>query len=452
MEEKLESIFDSLSTEEAPINGEEGHNKILELIFDGTLQFPEGFTKDDVLQLIESVETPAEFTKDSFVSHYNEIVNILRQEIIPEPEVPDPEDEDVLNLTPDFIAERLSDLQPVEEGSLSFAFTSFAVSEADISDIKELSNFHALFYISLKTNAIYDATPLDGLERLKTLNLSENKLVSFNNIHLPSLEDLDLSQNKFCSVGAFLTPNLLKLNLSQNSISFISPSAFSKLSKLEELDLSQNKLRVFKPDTFAALSSLKVLKLDQNQITALPAGTFHGLSALEDLNIGENSIETVEAFSDLVNLKNLDMHQTAVMKFEDLEVMKEMKNLNSVIFDGTPVASGDTFKSDIILMAPWIESIDEEPITFQDRQDAQELDKERKQQEEQERLEREEAERLAAEEAAEQERGEDGEETTTTTGTEQTTTETHETESGSTEYATESGTYDESATYDSSQV
>ena len=58
-----------------------------------------------------------------FISHYNEIVNILKTEIIPDPEMPDPEDEESLKLTPEFIADRLSDLQPIEEGSLSFAFT-----------------------------------------------------------------------------------------------------------------------------------------------------------------------------------------------------------------------------------------------------------------------------------------------------------------------------------------
>lgn len=440
MEEKLGSIFDAAATEEV-LNGEEGHQKILDLIFDGTLEFPEGFTKDEVLQLIESVETPSEFSKESFIQHYNEILTILRNEIIPEPEIPDPEDEEILRLTPEFIAERLSDLQPIEEGSLSFAFTSFSVSEAEIADIKELSKFHALFYISLKTNAISDATPLNGLERLKTLNLAENKLVSFNKINLPSLQTLNLSQNKFCNVGQFLTPNLVTLNLSQNSICYIAPNAFEKLTKLQELDLSQNKLRTFKPGTFSGLQSLKILKLDQNAITALPEGSLDGLGSVEEINVGENSIEDVNGFAALTNVKKLDMHQTAIMKFEDLSVMKGLKNLNALLFDGTPVASNEAFKSDIILMLPWVESIDEEPISFQDRQDALELDKERKAQEEAERREREEAEREAKE--ANEEKEESNEQPQENAeSTHETTEETQETE-------TASGTYDESATYDS---
>lgn len=443
MEEQIGELFDSLAKEEV-LEGEMGHQKAIDFVM-MKIHFPDDYSREELNYLLEGVDKPEQFSKDQYVQYVTSIITTVKQELVPDPELPDPEDEDVLKLTPDFIAQRLSDLQPIEEGSLSFAFTSFSVAEAEIVDIAALANFKSLFYISLKTNSISSAASLSGLDKLKELYLTENKLVNFDGVNLPALEVLDLSQNKFCALNRFNTPNLKKLNLSQNAIKYISPRAFEQLSKLEELDLSQNKLKDFKIGTFAYLASLKVLKLDQNAITELPSVLFAGMDNLENLNLGENQIEKFPALEDLPALKILDVHSTAIQTLDDLKVLTGLKNMNTIVFDGTPVTSADNFKSDIILMMPWLEKIDEEPITFADRQDALNLDKERKEAEEQARREREEAEKeaAAAAAAASETTEKDGttEETQDTTATE----ETQETTTGD-----ETATYDETGTYESS--
>lgn len=400
MEEKLGNLFDEIASDES-LDGKDGREKIMEIIFNEN-RFPEGFSKDDVNAMIESIEIPESYTKDSFIAQFNDILTLLKTELIPDIEKPDPEDEELLRLNKEFIAERLSDLQQIKGGGLTFALTSFNVVEADIADISELSDFHSLFQISLRANSISDASPLNGLKSLKELNISENKLVTFENIELTELINLDLSQNKFCNIGsALLLPKLKILNLSQNSIMYISPSAFSRLTELEQLDLSQNKLSKFRNGVFENLSNLKNLDISQNQFTIIEKGSLNGLEKLEQINVGENPIEDIIGFESLTSVKIVDMHGSAIGSIDNIKVCTELKCMQTIILEGSPIQSLDTFKSDIILLLPWLEKIDEDEITFQDRQDALELDKERK---EAERLEREEAERLEREEAERRER------------------------------------------------
>ena len=88
---------------------------------------------------------------------------------------------------------------------------------------------------------------------------------------------------------------------------------------------------------------------------------------------------------------------------DDLKPLIDLKCLKSVNLDGAPVEGVDTFKSDMILMLPWLETIDDESISFSDRQEAIALDEERKAEAERIRLEEEQAakERAAAEEEEE---------------------------------------------------
>ena len=372
---EIESFFDTNSNEES-LDGKIGSKKVLDLLFNQVLKLPEGFTIEDLSSMIDGIEVPTEFTKETFLTYYNDCIQMVKNDLIPEPEKIEG-DEELLPLTPNFIAERLSDLQELGGENLSFAFTSFIVHEADISDVTELNSFHSLNYISLKNNKINNIISLSGLSNLTELYLNENKIVTFNNINLPKLKILDLTHNKICNIENLNLPNLQKLILNQNTIIYISPNAFNNLKLLEELDLSQNKLRNFKSNTFQNLINLKKFKLDQNSLTELPENCFEGLNSLEYLNIGENSLDNIIGLIDLINLKKLDMHQTAIMKLEDLNPLIDLKNLQSIIFDGTPCSSLESFKLEILLLIPWIEFLDEENISFSDRQESLELKNER---------------------------------------------------------------------------
>lgn len=388
--------------EEKLMTQEEGRQKVIELL-KGDVTFPVGFEDSDIIAFIENIDCPQEFNEEAIESYHQECLTLIKEELVPTPETPEEDDEDVTNLTPDFIAERLSDLQGLEGQHLTFAFTSFGVQEAQIYDIKALSEFQALLFISLKKNIVSDASPLSGLPTLRELYLNENKIVSFSGITLPALEVLDLRENQMKTLGPLSLPKLKKLNLSQNQICFISPQAFAETTELEELNLSENKLKAFKPGTFRTTGKLSHLKLDQNAIGHIQDGIFDGLVGLKKLEMGENPVESIPGLSACSTLEELDMHQANLEQMDDLKPLIDLKCLKSVNLDGAPVEGVDTFKSDMILMLPWLETIDDESISFSDRQEAIALDEERKAEAERIRLEEEQAakERAAAEEEEE---------------------------------------------------
>jgi hypothetical protein len=384
--------------EEKKVSAGEGRRQELDRLQDGMIVFPDGFTTEDLVALLANIDVPSVFTPDAAEAYHQECVNVLKEEIVPDPEKPDEEDEDAVKLTEAFIAERLSDLQPVEGEHLAFAFTSFVVQEASICEISALANFQALLFIRLRTNLIYDATGLSDLPRLRELYLSENKLTSFSGISLPALEILDLSQNLLRAIGPLQLPKLRKLILSQNQIGFISPNTFTRLTSLVELNLNENKIKGFKPGTFAALEKLEIMKLDQNRLTRVDDTAFQGLTALKNLSISDGPLEAIDGLSILTALEALELKQTSLEALKNLTPLIDLKALKAVNFEGSPVDGVEAFKSDMILMLPWLEIIDEEPISFSDRQEAIALDEERKA--EADRLRRE-----AEQEASEKEAG-----------------------------------------------
>lgn len=391
--------------EEQTFSQETGQAKVFQRLQNGELKFPPGFTTDDLHLVLETIDVPQEFNGETLESYYQECLNQLKEDIVPDPEEPGEEDESLI-LNEDFIKDRLSDLQPVEGQHLQFAFTSFSVSDADISDLSALSSFHTLLYISLKTNLLTNVSPLSGLERLRELNLAENKIISFADIELPSLEILNLSSNGLRSISNLRLPKLKKLILSQNKIYFISPGAFDQCKELETIELQENKLKYFKDGAFHGLTSLKSIKFNQNNIKELPEGIFNDLTSVTSIDFSENPIETISGLFTISTLKSLNLSQTAVPDFEAIKGLSELKNMSNINLDGAPVQGNETYKSDLILLMPWLESIDGEPIQFSDRQEAMALDKERKAEEERARKEREEAE--ADQETEEKDETEEG--------------------------------------------
>jgi hypothetical protein len=406
--------------QEKKLSSEEGKQAVIDRLQDGTIAFPDGFTTDDLKALISAIDVPSEFNPEAIESYHQDCANIIKEELVGEPEKPEDDDEDVVRLTPAFIAERLSDLQPVEGEHLSFAFTCFAVQEANIYDIAALSDFQALLFVRMKTNIISDASGLSGLPRLRELYLPENKLVTFSDISLPALEILDLSQNQLRSLGRLQLPKLKKLILFQNPITFVSPNAFAETLQLEEINFNENKLKQFKPDTFKPLAQLKTLKMDQNRFVTLSEGMFDGLTSITALSLAENQIEAIPALCALATIETLDLRQTALTNLEDLKPLIDVKGLKTFLVDGSSVCTIEAFKSEMILLLPWLEVLDEETISFADRQEAITLDEERKAEAERQRKEAEEAaaEREAAGETGEKEPESGGEESTGDDGTE----------------------------------
>ncbi|KAK3580126.1 hypothetical protein CHS0354_034066 [Potamilus streckersoni] len=144
--------------------------------------------------------------------------------------------------------------------------------------------------LSNNTIAFLSQDSLEGMVKLKYLNLSYNSLEvheNFHNLfsHTRSLESLDLSFNNLTSLAAesfVYMQNLTRLNISYNQISNISEPSFKGLSSLLYLDLLGNNL------------------------TYLPSGSFGDMNSLEHMDLSNNMIEStegIEYWPPLVSLK-----------------------------------------------------------------------------------------------------------------------------------------------------
>ncbi|KAH0795474.1 leucine-rich repeat-containing protein 23 [Histomonas meleagridis] len=361
---------------------EEDHvdlEKTKQLVYDAIfteLKFPQGFDKEDMILFIRDVEFPQETDDESIEEYKQECLNIIKEKMFPSQE--QNEEEDTLELTPDFIADRLSDLQSVEGDSLSFAFTTFSVSEADIANVSALSSYQTLRYIKLESNLISDISPLTNISGLRELYLAGNKITSFDNISFPCLEILDLRQNQIKTIEKLLIPKLKKLFLSQNKICFISPNAFSDLNELNELDLTENKLHKFKENTFLGLNKIETFNLSQNLIEECDFGEIH---TLKSLSIGGNSFDTINGIRSLKSLEKLDLQMSSIANINDLKDLSELKHLESIALDGSPVCDVEAFRIEIILLVPSIEEINGEEVNDAERQEAEEMEAERKRKE-----------------------------------------------------------------------
>ncbi len=101
-------------------------------------------------------------------------------------------------------------------------------------------------------------------------------------------------------------PKLKSLNLSENKLTSL-PKTIGQLHKLEELSLDLNKLTSL-PKTIGQLTSLKWLSLRSNKLTSLPK-TIGQLKNLIKLDLSNNQLKTLPAgvFSGLTNLKQLGL-------------------------------------------------------------------------------------------------------------------------------------------------
>lgn len=180
----------------------------------------------------------------------------------------------------------------------------------------------------------------DVIINLKTLNLSNNKIVKFESDSFPirNLVTLDLSNNKLTTLNKTIFERLTKLkhlNLSDNSIGKLEVQIFSHQKQLISLDLSKNNLitfdfHVFSPNlsnwhrSFFALrivngiqslidpylnENLQSLDLSNNQLIEMnnfQSGNFSQLSLL-DINDNEFNCSYLQIFLGSVRW-GIDLH------------------------------------------------------------------------------------------------------------------------------------------------
>ena len=145
----------------------------------------------------------------------------------------------------------------------------------NISDISVVSNWTNLVDMSFQNNRIENIPDLSALSNLETVNLSNNKIKSIENIN-GNMKELSIDNNELPSLSGI--QNLLSLEIlscSNNQISSL--AELEGLSKLENLNINKNQIRDI--ESLANCSLLKYLYMDNNFITNFE--NISNLTALE---------------------------------------------------------------------------------------------------------------------------------------------------------------------------
>ena len=129
--------------------------------------------------------------------------------------------------------------------SLEEIYLTSNVIEIVDEDFLNPSIHSNLTVLPIKNNLIEMMPKLDGLESLKYLNLSQNKLHKVHFGQLGALKEMLIDDNKLSSMPNLTMemPSLIRLILRKNNIAEVSIGYFAKLPALKELDLTSNLYR-----------------------------------------------------------------------------------------------------------------------------------------------------------------------------------------------------------------
>eukprot|EP00042_Codosiga_hollandica_P034557 m.242248 g.242248 ORF g.242248 m.242248 type:complete len:190 (-) comp54438_c0_seq2:660-1229(-) len=144
-------------------------------------------------------------------------------------------------------------------------------------------------------------------------------------------------------------------------------AALSQLSHVEQLSLSTNAIE--KISNLNGFKNLKVLSLGRNNIKAI-AGLEPVADTLEQLWISYNLIDKLKGIGILRNLKVLYMSNNKVKDWSEFERLKELPNLEDLLFVGNPLqekhaADGDWIQQ-VASRLPKLKKLDGVPIVRQD--------------------------------------------------------------------------------------
>ncbi|KNC47683.1 protein phosphatase 1 regulatory subunit 7 [Thecamonas trahens ATCC 50062] len=271
------------------------------------------------------------------------------------------------------------------------------------TEMELLKGLAKLQTVCLRNNRVSKVECLEAATELEELDLYGNSVKVIEGVaHLSKLVILDFSFNLIRSMAPLGVPDisftgLRKLYLCSNKITKI--EGLEKLTALEMLELGSNRLRTIEGlETLTALrelwlgrnklekitglenlTNLEILDLQSNRLTKL-----EGLEAntkLTDLYLAHNAIESLEGIAQLVALETFDisnnalsaipadelpraaltefwMNHNTVSDWADVEVLKDAPQLETVYFEGNPIAEHPRYRAIMADTLPQIKQID----------------------------------------------------------------------------------------------
>ena len=246
-----------------------------------------------------------------------------------------------------------------------WAVTNLTVPEAaaELSDLRHLSYLEKL---SITNRAISDLSFLEGMTRLKTLDLSGctisadlsilKTLPALEELSMrgcsvsslaflegaPSLKKLDMASNAIGNLGVLAgIPTLQVLNLRDNAISDLAPLA--ALAELTELDLGENVIPSIAP--LASCTKLGSLDVSENKLTDIAA--VQKLTALTSFRAEKNQIADCAPLAVCTQLKTLDISNNLI---PDITMLSGLTKLTEFDFSYNQATALPTLPADAALV------------------------------------------------------------------------------------------------------
>lgn len=195
-------------------------------------------------------------------------------------------------------------LAPLKKEELGTIKIIESISEpAKVINLEGLQYCKNLKVLCLISNNITDISFIKKLNKLKYINLSDNKIETIDSLsNLKKLEYLILTKNKIFDISPLSDlKNLTYLDLGSNKIEEI--TFISTLNRLKTLIIPNNK--VYKLDALSKLSNLDSLVLNRNKISDLTP--LKNLNKLSTLNIHGQLISgnEINTFKNNILVKNI---------------------------------------------------------------------------------------------------------------------------------------------------
>ncbi|XP_025105112.1 leucine-rich repeat-containing protein 9-like isoform X2 [Pomacea canaliculata] len=243
-------------------------------------------------------------------------------------------------------------------GRLTLDFVAEKVGHTTFEDVQELD------FPNFGIRAV-DLGPAGRFMNLRSLNLENNNLTSFNGLtNLLNLRVLCVNNNHIeCIVPRMkattiksrptpgntnkvavdlnaetLTPLLERLevlHLGNNGIKDMAALQLGRLPSLKALFLQGNEIT--KVEGLERLHDLRELVLDRNKIKAVSEFSFASQWNLQELHIEENRLREVGGLNLLENLKRLYLGSNRIHDPADLEKLETLYNLRDISLINNPV-------------------------------------------------------------------------------------------------------------------
>ncbi|KAJ3064296.1 Leucine-rich repeat-containing protein 23 [Podochytrium sp. JEL0797] len=278
--------------------------------------------------------------------------------------------EDSEVLTSDMIGQNISLLARTGNG-LSHAYTRLEIHSKNITNIEILENYLHLRYIDLSENSISDISALYTLEYLLSIDFHANKIT-----RIPAgldkrkyLQMANFAKNNIESIDVTNWPMMSWLNLNENKLTEVKLPEFEELLHLEA--------RANQITTMKGINSRKLEKLylAGNQLTSIE---LEDKPNLQILHLRDNKITTLDGLNEsqkslsYVNLKN-----NLIETLDDVWKLGSLPNLKSLNLTDNPVQKVPNYRIETIYRCKKLEKLDKEPVTEEEREEAEQLQTQR---------------------------------------------------------------------------